>query len=48
MADQQAVAQRVAAGGNVRPAPHRQFKLLPVVVPGLRGWNERVARWVTA
>lgn len=34
-----------SANEEVRPAAHRQFKLLPVPCARAAGWNERVARW---
>lgn len=48
MAEGVAVLGRPGAGGNVRPQPQQQFKLMPVPVRGLAGWNERVARWSAA
>jgi hypothetical protein len=37
-----------SATAPLRPKAHRQFRLLPVALPGQPEWNERVARWAGA
>jgi hypothetical protein len=40
---------RVGAMGNLRPAPHRQFRLLPAPLPRDQpeagAWGDRIAVW---
>jgi hypothetical protein len=36
---------RVGAMGNLRPAPHRQFRLLPVPLDRNPEWNARTITW---
>lgn len=39
---------RVGATGNLRPAAHGQFQLLPVALPRAADWNRRIAEWLAA